>query len=269
MSFLIPGYAQGFAHSAAEAEEPRWWDKLGALYVPVLGMTGQNTLVDWSGRRQDATLQTGALWGETERLPGWPNIFTAAGGIVLPKPLISDTTKAFTVAMSFYRSASASGNRLFDQQTTRIVFWVEGPYNATTLKTYIGGTTLNADTVVMPLWGYPHHAVWSETRDPDTQRVWLNGEIVKDTTAARADWGVGAGTTKLGEDSLGETERLWGGIFFFAYYNRAWTDIEAYEFCQDPYRMLKPIRRVAELQLVPPTVRPWWYYQLNARRRSY
>lgn len=261
MGLPQPSYAQGFAHSQAEAAYPQSWDKLQALFVPALGHSG-NTLLDLSGKRQHGTLQANVTW---EMTPEGDSINTTSDGIDLVRPLIWDVTDAFTLVISFVLDTLASNDYIYDQQTNRIVLW----NNASGFQTHIRGATKSTALHNLSA-GDRVHLVWAVTQSPDYQRMWCNGRQIQNDSTAFTDWADPAGVTKIAERYTGGPNNLPGKISFFACYHRAWDATEAIAFHRDPYLMLRPRNRIFAVTEAPPapTVKPWWYYQRNAMRRA-
>lgn len=249
-----PSYAQGFACNAAESAYPELWDKLKALFVPTLGVTG-GTLFDWSGRRGDGILDANAVWAQT---PEGPSVDTTLDGIALPAPLVSDETNAFTIAISFVLDALAVNDFIYDQATTRISLWNDN----TIFKTFINDLGLSASAHGL-VAGSRVHLVWSVTQSPDHQYLWCNGkdgtiiQLLDDSTAF-TDWGSASGAAKLGEVYTAGFQ-LPGKISLFAFYNRAWFAEEALSFHRDPYRMLglrsRQYPSAAAVAYLPPVAR--------------
>ena len=264
MNGSLPGYSQGFARSAAEAAEPHWWRGLRTLHVPALGVGGNAGVIrDWSGYKRDATMTAGAAWAQTPE--GW-GVDTTGGGLLLPEGWISgEESNMFTLVMSWTPNVLAGLNLMYDQFNSRLYL-----NNKTTcFEYYIGGATVDTSAHGMVV-GQPSHIVLTASQDPDHRKVWCDGKLILSSSLAHS-WGAGSpsGNAYIGALYTG-AYTFKGKITFAAYYTREWSATEAMDFHIDPYRMLRPRERMmGGGAATQPSVLPWWYWEMAAKRRSF
>ncbi len=253
MSHLfLPSYAQGFADSADESENPGLWDSLVSAWSPALGPTGTTM------REMTAGVADGAIQG-----PAWASwrgewsldCSTAAGNEIDvnepdPRWFLTSDADPFTIWMRLYCKGDVSG-----YQNLCAVGVSDMNY-----QVYL------ADGTLYPGW-YSGSAWTISTQIPLNQ--WFNLAYVRkpDGDADVYFGGAFQGTMNAGLDTTPSTDTLrmygWansnefnGYLSQMAGWNRMLTADELQQLADDPAALYQPRRRVFAAAPAPVGVAP-------------
>lgn len=251
---LIPSYAQGFARSAAEAENPGLREGLDGLYDPWLGPTG-STVYDWSGFGRNGEYRD---WDSLEAdrwvmsPNGWVWDFTESGTpweqIQLPDGAWGATIYPFTM-LAWFRADSgfASHDCIMSWANNGATAW-----HAVTIE------VRSDDTFRCYMYDGTARAIdYAINRDQ-----WYQAAFVGESSTSRIAYvdglQVGVGTDActptmgslpycrlgLNYQTEGTYNFLHGKIGLVAKWHRALSANEIMQQYVDPHAILRPRRRV-------------------------
>lgn len=257
----IPGYATGFAHNAAESDNPGLWDGLVGAWAPTLGVTG-DVLRDQSAFGNHGTLATmdpATDWVATEK--GWALDFNGVNGVVIYGSTEMPTSGTLTSALWLYLPTTVDRNQIYYSYAaagrTHCV-GVNGGALLTSFNPNEGlvdaSTHLNANA-----W---NHLVCIWSGDQVIDEIWVNGR-------SRTIGGVGAsygidGFVLGGRDPINFDFPFLGQIASFSLYSRGLIGSEIQQLYVDPHALFRVRRRVfASAVGAPPSFQSSWASGVN------
>ena len=260
---IQPSYKAGYARSAHESVNPKFWNELAGAWIPELGNTG-STLYDVSGRGNHGTLQNQTSWNVSDGTHvlsyDGTNDYVDCGtgtrdsGFVLSLPwTMYARVKMVAGSVSNYYTAVQ-----FTNSTTDLISI--GVYNPRSWKigTY-GDTPGNGSSATAGDW----YSVFLQWKASNTFEIYPNGKLNYSVSGGDASWQA-SDQLLIGKMSIASNQRDWnepiGGV---AVWQRLLTANEMLQLVRDPVAPFRRKRRIIVSAPAGSSFNPAWAINSN------